>query len=177
MKKIENFLPAKIFDKLCKEIDSINLDNLENIFDTNYEKKSTELLECIPLRIHTESVIQYKAYFLCKSILDQFRVEIKKNIKILDTDRIRFQVTIWNQGSFLNKHYDTHYKCGGTLYLNSWEESWGGLLQYSIGDDFLNICPEKNLFVFNNCNLEHQVTVIDKDCPQKRKTIQVWVIS
>lgn len=176
MKKIENFLPPKIFKKLNQEIDSINLDHLENISDMSYEKKSTELLECIPLRFHREGMIEYKAYFICKNILDEFRSQVRKNIKLLDSNRIIFQVCIWEQGSFLKSHYDVHYKCGGTLYLTEWEESWGGLLQYKQGNDMVSICPQKNLFVIANNNIEHQVTMISKDSPQRRKSIQVWVI-
>lgn len=157
---------------------SINVENLEDIFDMTYVNKSTEDQECIPLRVHQESKIFYKAFFVDRKILSNFREEVAKNLSSYKSNEITFQFCIWNQGSYLDMHYDKIYKYGGTLYLNDfWEESWGGLFEYETKNKKVNvICPQKNLFVFNDCGEKHRVTPINLLATEKRKSIQVWML-
>ena len=174
----KNFLSDKLFNSLDKLISSISIDKLEDIFDMSYEKKSTEVFECIPLRLHEKSFITYKAFFVERSILDEFRKNLSQNLDQYKSNTITFQICIWDQESYLTMHYDKIYKYGGTLYLNkNWEESWGGLFEYETkcGKSF-SICPQKNLFIFNDCNEKHQVTPISIDANEKRKSIQVWMV-
>jgi Rps23 Pro-64 3,4-dihydroxylase Tpa1-like proline 4-hydroxylase len=177
MQKFKNFLSSKLYDKLNNIISLIDVDDLETIFDRSYEKKSTDFFECLPLRVHTGSSISYKEFFICKSILDEFRFQIKKNLNTYESKHITFQVCIWERESFLKMHFDSIYKYGGTLYLNdTWEESWGGLFEYKANNGKIKtICPEKNLFLFDDNNELHGVTMINKKSPQKRKSIQVWM--
>ena len=174
----ENFLPHKLFNSLDKLTSSISIGELEDIFDMSYEKKSTKIFECIPLRLHQKSHITYKAFFVERCILDEFRENLLKNLNEYKFNKITFQVCIWDQESYLTMHYDKIYKYGGTLYLNqNWQESWGGLFEYETKDrKSFSICPQKNLFIFNDCNEKHQVTPISIDANEKRKSIQVWMV-
>jgi len=175
---VENFLSKNLYNSLEKQFSSIDLSALNDIFDHSYEKKSNKEEECIPLRIHSNSQISYKEFFISTSVLDEFRSEIiKKFFDDYKFNKIIFQFSIWNPGSLLNMHFDNIYKYGGTLYFNNWDESWGGLFKFRDEKTNINfVCPQKNLFVFNNRNELHGVTEINLNVSEKRKTVQVWML-
>ena len=83
-----------------------------------------------------------------------------------------FQVTEWQEGSFIPWHYDIKYLCSLTCYLECNAEHGGEFLCRTFEDQSLGMMfePKPNRVVLLK-GLEHSVTKIHKGT---RTTLQIW---
>ena len=109
------------------------------------------------------------------SILTEISLK-KELVNILPpADKITMNYNIFLKNSGIRWHSDANYKWGATLYLNEWNNKWGGLFLWEDKEENLNvICPEPGTLVINTEAEQHSVTHISSIAPYPRRSLQIW---
>jgi hypothetical protein len=106
-------------------------------------------------------------------------IEIKIKNEILnllpEVDKITINYNIFLKNSGIRWHSDANYKFGATLYLNEWNNKWGGLFLWEDKEDQIHaLCPEPGTLVINTEAEQHSVTHISSIAPYPRRSLQIW---
>ena len=98
---------------------------------------------------------------------------VRKFLPKLSHDKFIVQYHDWKVGSGIQWHTDDIYKFGATIYLNEWNQRWGGLFLYKVGEMILGCVPEPRKLLCVEKD-PHSVTPILSHAPVSRKAIQIW---
>lgn len=98
---------------------------------------------------------------------------VRKYLPKISNDNYVVQYHDWKIGSGIQWHTDDVYKFGATIYLNEWNQRWGGLFLYKVGDMILGCMPEPRKLVCIE-NVPHSVTPILSHAPVSRKAVQIF---
>ena len=97
-------------------------------------------------------------------------------LKLLpEADKITMNYNVFLKNSGIRWHSDANYKFGATLYLNEWNNKWGGLFLWEDKEENLHvICPEPGTLVINTEEENHSITHLSSIAPYPRRSLQIW---
>ena len=116
------------------------------------------------------SILDLKETIFCEQIKQHYLdLEILPSLKSFHP-----QMYVWQRGSHIPWHDDSHVNSASTIYLNvEWDINSGGLFLYKEDDQIKAEVPEYNKMIFSE-NIEHAVTMITPSSPNVRITMQCF---
>ena len=116
------------------------------------------------------SILDLKETIFCEQIKQQYL-----NLKLLPSLKsFHPQVYVWQRGSHIPWHDDSHVNSASTIYLNvEWDINSGGLFLYKEDDQIKAEVPEYNKMIFSE-KIKHAVTMITPSSPDVRVTMQCF---
>jgi len=171
MRVIDNFFPIAATIALYSGIEKLLQKKVWGINRTCWQSTLTD---------HYDGAVYYASIDEFDNIENHPKAfEIKDKIqtafdKTIDWDSSRLLIHVWDYGSGINWHSDSHCDFGMTIYLNhTWEKHWGGIFKYIEGDEVKEIFPAPGKCIVNDNSTWHSVTKLTTRNPQ-RFTLQLF---
>ena len=116
------------------------------------------------------SILDLKETIFCEQIKQHYLdLEILPSLKSFHP-----QMYVWQRGSHIPWHDDSHVNSASTIYLNiEWDINSGGLFLYKEDDQIKAEVPEYNKMIFSE-KIKHAVTMITPSSPDVRVTMQCF---
>jgi hypothetical protein len=167
MKIVKDFIDSGFIQQVLTENDNLIYENVWRS-SLGWQKEIVAPSGLVLIR----SLSENQKITLTKALVEKGLVESGQKIE-LDA-----QAYLWHRLSYIpwhdDRHSDDEIRFAATLYLNSeWNDNWGGLFLYKIGEEIRAEAPAYNKLVFNDQNFSHATSILSTDAPL-RHTVQLF---